>query len=87
MKIKNLILNSTPQELTVSDGIDSPCTISIQNTHSSENLYLGPSEVSSSEYGIRLSPGQSFSADLGPYDKIYAVGDSATVAIMILEQT
>ena len=41
--------------------------------------------VTSSNYGIKLTAGQIWSADLSADDKIYAVGTS-TVAVLILEK-
>jgi hypothetical protein len=85
LRTRNLTLSSTPTLLTIADAVDSSNTISIQNTDSSASLYLGGEDVTSSSYGIKLVAGQMWSADLGPYDKIYAVG-SGTVAVLILER-
>ena len=85
LRIKNLTLTSTAQELTIDDMIDTPNTISVQNTDLSAPLYIGGEAVTTSSYGIKLSPGQMWSADLGPEDKIYAVG-TASVAVLILER-
>ena len=85
LRTRNLMLTSTPVELTISDSVDSPNTISIQNTDASATLYLGGENVSSSSYGIKVVAGQIWSADLGPFDKVYAVG-SGTVAVLILER-
>lgn len=85
LRTRNLILNGTPQELTVDDSIDTPNTISIQNLDENEYLYLGDAAVSYVSYGIRLSPGQMWSADLESNDKIFSVG-SGPVAILILER-
>lgn len=85
LRTQNLMLSSEPTLLTIVDQIDSPNTISIQNTDSAEPIYLGGASVSSSSYGIKLSAGQIWSADLGPYDKIYAVGNGA-VAVLVLER-
>lgn len=85
LRTKNLVLSSEPTLLTITDEIDSPNTISIQNTDSAEPVYLGDASVSSSSYGVKLSAGQMWSADLGAYDKIYAVGNGP-VAVLILER-
>ena len=71
--------------MTVSDDLETPNTVSIQNTSDSATLYLGGTSVSSSSYGVRLLAGQIWSADLGAYDKLYAVG-TGTVAVLILER-
>jgi hypothetical protein len=81
----NLTLTSTAQELTINDYIDTPNTISVQNTDDSAPIYIGNQSVTSSNYGIKLAAGQIWSADLAPNDEIYAVGTS-TVAVLILER-
>ena len=85
LRTRNLTLTSTPTLLTLSDDLDTPNTVSIQNTSESATLYLGGTSVSSSSYGVRLLAGQIWSADLGAYDKLYAVG-TGTVAVLILER-
>ena len=85
LRTKNLTLSGTAQELTIDDMIDTPNTISVQNTDLFAPLYIGNELVTTSSYGIKLAPGQMWSADLGPDDKLYAVG-SSTVAVLILER-
>jgi hypothetical protein len=83
---KNLTLSGTAQEVTIADAIDTPNTISIQNTHASLNAYIGTAAVTTSSYGVRLKSGEAVSFDLGSSDKLYAVGDSGTtLAILIIE--
>jgi hypothetical protein len=85
LRTRNLTLSSTPTLLTIIDSLETLNTISIQNTSESATLYLGGESVSSSSYGVRLLAGQIWSADLGAYDKIYAVG-TGTIAVLILER-
>jgi len=85
LRTRNLTLNGTAQELTIDDMIDTPNTISVQNTDVSASLYIGNESVTTSNYGIKLTAGQIWSADLGADDKVYAVGTS-TAAVMILER-
>jgi len=85
LRTRNLTLSGTAQELTINDVINTANTISVQNTHGSEMLYLGTASVSDSSYGIRLLPGATWSADLGSSDEIFATG-LGTVAVMILEK-
>jgi hypothetical protein len=83
---KNLTLSATAQELTIADAINTPNTISIQNTHATLNAYIGNDSVTSSSYGIRLKSGEAASFDLGENDRLYAVGDAgATLAVLIIE--
>ena len=85
LRTRNLNLNSTPTLLTIVDEIDTPNTISIQNTDLSNPVYIGDASLTASSYGIKLVAGQIFSADLGAYDKLYAIG-SGTVSVLILER-
>jgi hypothetical protein len=85
LRVINLTLTSTPSALTLTDQVDGPNTISIENLDSSEYVYLGDGGVTTSRFGIRLSPGQIWSADLGPYDKIYAIG-SGKISVLVLER-
>jgi len=85
LRTRNLTLTSTAQEITIDDMIDTSNTISVQNTDASAPVYIGNESVTSSNYGIKLSAGQIWSADLGPNDQVYAVGTS-TASILILER-
>jgi hypothetical protein len=85
LRTRNLTLTSTAQELTINDDINTPNTISVQNTDDSAPIYIGNQSVTSSNYGIKLAAGQIWSADLAANDEIYAVGTS-TVAVLILER-
>jgi hypothetical protein len=50
------------------------------------NVYIGASHVTTSDYGFRLLPEQTLSITLGPYDEIYGISDSsAEVSILVLE--
>jgi hypothetical protein len=85
LRTRNLGLNGTAQELTINDEINTKSTISVQNTDLSAPLYIGNESVTTSVYGIKLAPGQMWSADLNPDDRLYAVG-TASVAVLILER-
>jgi hypothetical protein len=87
LRTRNLTLNGTAQELTIDDMIDTPNSLSVQNTSDSGYAYIGNQSVTTSGYGHKLFPGQSFSIDLGSDDQVFAVGDSGvTVAVFILEK-
>jgi hypothetical protein len=88
LRTKNLTLSATPVEVTIDDMIDTPNTISIQNTTTSKYAYLGGPNVSTTNYGFKLYPGQAFQADLAADHQIWAVGDEGTtVAAFIIERT
>ena len=85
LRTRNLTLSSSPTLLTITDEVEKPNTVSIQNTDASATVWLGGATVSQTVYGIKLAPGQIWSADLGAYDKLYAVG-TGTIAVLILER-
>lgn len=86
MQIKQrvLALNSTPQNLVFRETVHSRNTLCIQNISQSGFAYIGNSEVSTSIFGFKLFPGQSFVIELTWSDNIYAVGDSG-VSVSIFE--
>jgi hypothetical protein len=85
LRTRNLTLSSSPTLLTITDEVEKPNTVSIQNTDASATVWLGGATVSQTVFGIKLAPGQIWSADLGAYDKLYAVG-TGTIAVLILER-
>ena len=79
-------LTDTPIDLTVSGVIDPLLVMSIQNIMPTGYAYLGNEHVSSINYGHKLYPGQSFTIELAPNDKVYAVGDAGvSIAKFILD--
>lgn len=79
-------LSSTPIDVTYSGIGDRLTVLSIQNIMTDGYAYLGNQNVSSSEYGHKLYPGQSFTIELAPNDKIFAVGDSGvSIAKFVLD--
>jgi hypothetical protein len=79
-------LNGTPVDLTYTGVIDPLTVLSVQNIMDSGYAYLGGENVSINNYGHKLYPGQSFTIELAPNDKLFAVGDSGvSVAIFTLD--
>lgn len=79
-------LNGTPVDLTYTGIIDPLTVLSVQNIMDSGYAYLGGENVSINNYGHKLYPGQSFTIELAPNDKLFAVGDSGvSVAIFTLD--
>ena len=61
-------------------------TISIQNTDSANSVFIGDNNVSTTQYGYKLEPKQSFTIDLHPSDQLYAVANGASVAVGIMRE-
>lgn len=79
-------LNGTPKDLTYTGLIDPLSVISVQNIMSSGYAYLGNKNVSNTNYGHKLYPGQSFTIELSPNDKLFAVGDAGvSIAKFVLD--
>lgn len=79
MKLDHRIitLNSTAQILVnKTSPVDSRCTLSIQNIMETGYAYLGNAYVTTTNFGHKLYPGQSFTIELSVGDNLYAVGDS-----------
>lgn len=86
IKQKIQALNGTPVDLTYTGVIDPLTVLSVQNIMDSGYAYLGGENVSINNYGHKLYPGQSFTIELAPNDKLFAVGDSGvSVAIFTLD--
>lgn len=81
-------LNQTPAILTVPAASEQDyaesLTIAIQNLHSSHFIFLGSSSVSTSSYGFRIDPGQTFTAVLAPEDELYGVTDTGTTSAGVI---
>jgi len=73
---------NTPQIFTIPDADEAQnstsLSISIQNTDALVPIYLGSKTVTSVNYGFRLEPGQTFTADLKPREEIYGICPSGT---------
>ena len=81
-------LNQTAQLLTLTSAQEGSygkeVTIAIQNLHSSHYVFLGDSTVTTSSYGFRIDPGQTFTATLNVDDEIYAVTDTGTTNVGLI---
>lgn len=58
-------------------------SVSVQNIDSSLTIYLGAEGVSSSSYGYALPAGSTFTVDLLPGDKLFALASSGTPNVAI----
>lgn len=59
-------------------------SISIENVDASANVYIGSSNTSSSSYGFKLIPGQSYSVDLDTSSPMYAVTSAASSQVAVM---
>ena len=65
-------------------GVHSGEDITIQNVDSEAVVYLGGSNVSSTNYGFAIPPNGAWSVELPPKNNIYAVSgtDGSKVAVL-----
>jgi hypothetical protein len=79
---------TTPTILTIAPANEPEysreLTVSIQNLDSTNFVLLGGSNVSTSSYGFRIDPGQTFTATLSPTDDLYAVSHSGTPQVGVI---
>lgn len=54
IRTKNIALNNTPIELTFPDQVDSHYTIIMTNTSANKHALVGNSDVSLTNYGLRV---------------------------------
>jgi hypothetical protein len=90
MKLRHKIqsLNSTAVNLVVREVTDARNSMSIQNISNTGFAYLGNSSVTTTDFGIKLFPGQIYTIEFAPSDDIWAVGDSGVqVAIFNIDRS
>lgn len=84
---KIVILNATAQNLVVRESTDARNTMTVQNTMSSGFAYLGGPGVTTTNYGHKLYPGQSFMVEMASSDDLWAVGDTGVkVAVFVMDR-
>lgn len=75
--------SSTAVNLT--SGYDSGFDITIQNIDNAAFVYIGGIDVSSSNFGYKLNPGNAFSVSLSGEDDLYAISSSSSqIAVLKL---
>lgn len=85
-QVVTLYASATTQINPIAGTIPDYCegvTISIQNLNGSNYVYIGNSGTSSVAFGFRLSPGQSWSADLDPSDPLFATTNDTLSQIAV----
>ena len=66
-------------------GMHSGLSLTIQNVSEDDTVYLGGENVTSSSFGISLSPAAGISIDLfNGNDSLYAIGEAGGSVISVL---
>ena len=66
--------NTTATRLTP-NGIHSGMDITLQNVNATAYVYIGGEDVSTTNYGYRISPDNAWSVELPGQDALYAISD------------
>jgi hypothetical protein len=76
--------NSTATRLSP-NGIHSGTDITLQNVNDSGYIYVGVNtNVSSTDYGYRISPNSAISFELPGQDSIYAIASNSNIKVAVL---
>ncbi len=92
IRTKNLSLDNTAKELTFTDEVDSHYTIVITNTSANKHALVGGSNVSTTNYGLRIEhDGPPIILENMYFtDKLYGISEdpnnATSVAIMVIER-
>lgn len=92
IRTKNLTLNNTAQELTFSDEVDSHYTIVITNTSSNKHALVGNSNVSLTNYGLRVEHDGAPIILENMYfkDRLYGISEdpntTTSICVMVIER-
>ena len=86
MATGNLIsVNSLTPTLITPSGIHSGVDLTIYNQGSSgQIIYIGGANVSSANYGVKLSTGEGFGLSVPPRDEVYVIAAADTVSVSVL---
>jgi hypothetical protein len=76
--------NETATRLTP-NGIHSGMDITIQNFDDAAFVYIGGEDVTTEDFGFRLSPGSAISFELPGKDALYAIADENETMVAVLK--
>lgn len=79
------VLGTTAQTRVTPKGTHSGMDITIQNVNEYGYIYVGDSEVTSSNYGYRLLPNHAISFELNGKDDLYLVAEYADMQAAVLQ--
>jgi len=76
--------NSTVSEVTYTNKVYKGTDVTVQNVDAAANVYLGASNVSSTDYGYKVTAGAAISFEVPYEDKLYAISDVNGSKIAVL---
>ena len=75
--------DTTATELTPGanhSGLD----VTVQNVDATAIAYIGAAGVTAANYGFKLEPGDAFSVELNPRDRLYIISDTNESNVALL---
>jgi hypothetical protein len=82
---KLVTLSNTNASLISDAGIHSGKDITIQNVSETAIVYIGGTNVTTSNYGYKLLPGAAWSVELPPRDSLYSISDTDGSQVAVLK--
>lgn len=77
-------LSNTIATRLTPNGTHSGVDITLQNVNASGYVYIGRSDVSTTNYGFRIMPNHSISFELPGTDSLYAVSSINAMQVAVL---
>jgi hypothetical protein len=78
-------LSSSSATRLTPNGVHSGMDITIQNIDTTAIVYIGGEDVTSSNYGYRISPNHAWSIELSGRDSLYAISNTDGSSIAVLK--
>lgn len=86
MTTHNLVtLSNTAVTLLSPANVHSGTDITVQSVNTSGYVYVGGSDVSSTNYGYRLLPNHAISFELSGRDSIYAITSAPDMKVAVIQ--
>lgn len=79
------ISSTVPTSLDIAETIRSSYTLVVQHIGSSGYIYIGNENVSISNFGYKLYPGQGMTIELPSRIIIYAIASTTNLPVSIME--
>ena len=79
------ISNTIPVSIDIPNHIPVTYTLIIQNINADGYIYLGGSDVSSTNYGFRISPNQAFTIEMPASYFVYGIASAAGMTAAVME--
>lgn len=79
------ISNTTATSLDISENIKSSFSLVVQNINPTGYLYIGNSELTTTNYGFRISPNQAFTIEMPSSQNLYCIASDIGLQAAVME--